>query len=873
MIARSQRRLPPGLPPDLFEQSIPQRFVHIAQRTPDHLALAGGDQSLTYGQLDAASGAVAAALSERLGEDRQVVATALDLDVFAVIAMLGVMRAGKVFMPLDSAGSSESVTAALRDARTALVITDESRLADAHERLGAGVAAVDYRELLVGSSDGDVQSDPGEDALLLYTSGSQGEPRGVAISHRSELHSVLNLARGMELGPGDHFFELFSLTFSAAILWSLAPLTSGAALWLYDLRRRGLAGLSGALAEANGTAVSLVPSVLREFVAIAPPEDLHNVRSVVVGGERFVPSDLERAQRAFPASCTFLQLLGSTEAIVVGWSLGDAQALPETDLPLHPFPDTGLEILDEAGRRAAADEVGELAVRSHYLSRGYWNRPELTEAAFRTASDGAQVFRTGDFGWIDEHQRLHFVGRRDGLVKVRGQRVELAAVETAVVALDGVLTAAVAAVESADGTVLTAYVVPAPTETKLEPAEVRAALGRALSSAAVPSSIFVVDELPTLPNGKLDRRAIAAAASERQTSGVGETDPTDDIELAVQRIWEEVLDHRPISLTDDFFSIGGNSLLAMRMLVAIEEQLSCALTPGALLEAPTINSLAKILRDPRSGTQHVRTMHAGGDRPPLFLAYPRGGSGIRYRWLAEALGDEFPIHMLEAPWWDGRSCEIRTVEQLATHHVAQIQRLQPAGPYLLGGHSFGGLLAYEIARQLAAAGHDIALVAISDTRVGADLHTDSDPRTWPMPAPTSIGHRIRRRLWLFWATQRFRAGKLAVMILTTRKRLRWRLDQRRFGSVPERRRAEYVATMAAAAGAAYGPLPYDGPLTLIRCAGSLGPPDLGWGKLARGGLELLDVPGNHEEILFPPLVEQLASKLSHAIRYATQASP
>jgi thioesterase domain-containing protein len=227
--------------------------------------------------------------------------------------------------------------------------------------------------------------------------------------------------------------------------------------------------------------------------------------------------------------------------------------------------------------------------------------------------------------------------------------------------------------------------------------------------------------------------------------------------------------------------------------------------------------------------------------------------------------------MLEAPWWDGRSSELRTIEQLAAHHVAELLELQPSGPYMLAGSSFGGLLALEIARQLAACGHEIALLVALDTYAG--LRDSGHPRNWPRRPPTFLGHSIPERPWMLLRIVRFRAR----MIRRTTAHVRWRmllwLDQRRFGAIPERHRATYVSDRTATAGAAYRPLPYDGRVVLFRCTSYHWPEaDRGWRALARGGLEIHDVACRHGEELTPPFVQHFAPRLAKVIRDTSSAS-
>ncbi len=303
--------------------------------------------------------------------------------------------------------------------------------------------------------------------------------------------------------------------------------------------------------------------------------------------------------------------------------------------------------------------------------------------------------------------------------------------------------------------------------------------------------------------------------------------PVGGVEAALVSIWEELLDRRPIGLEEDFFSIGGDSLAAMEMLAAIEDALGCSLTPADLLEAPTVQALSRLISD------SVAAPDAGlaeGGRPPLFLVPGVGQFGLRFRPLAQALGPAFPLRTLEVPWWNGRPSSIRTVEQLAAFHVQQVQEHQPSAPYLIGGSSFGGRVALEIARQLSGAGEEIALLVVFDTYIGINSEWNSNP----------------------------------VRLLGARAR--WRLRQRGFGAVSPAHRAGYVGHRTAGLVRAFRPAPYDGRVVLFRCLGSSSPaPDRGWSPIARGGLEIHDLACQHDEQFAEPYVEEFAAKLAGVV--------
>ncbi len=347
---------------------------------------------------------------------------------------------------------------------------------------------------------------------------------------------------------------------------------------------------------------------------------------------------------------------------------------------------------------------------------------------------------------------------------------------------------------------------------------------------------------------------------------------SDEIEGCLHRIWEQLHKNRGSRATDDFFSLGGDSLLAMEMLEEIEQRLGCSLSPGVLIDAPTIESLAAVIRDRSIDDSHKRGSNLHGDQLPLFLAYPLGGS-LRYRWLMAELRDDLTMHPLEAPWWDGRSSTIRTIEQLARHHVAEIQALQPAGPYLLAGSSIGGLLALEIARELEAQGQQIGLLAVFDTYIGAMLKQEyrryqglDAPRATRPNGPVSQALslakvKVRRNI------RPIRRG------LVLAKDARWRLEQRRFGNVRERGRAPYVHQRIEDAIELYDARPYAGKVTLFRCMEDewrWPEPDLGWGAVAQGGVEIHDLPAlSHGEQLEPPFVTDFAARLLRLVRDAS----
>ena len=841
------------------ERSVPAAFAEVVSRDPDGLAL-GGEEPATYGELDEASDRIAEGLVGRLGEGPEPVGLMFASFRGVVEALFGVLKAGKIGMPLDPHAPEARLTRVLEDSGARLLLGDLPTVA-----VGELVSPDDLKRTRMAASS--VALGPDSPSMLIYTSGSTGEPKGVLTRQGTQLHSALSNAYWAEIGPESRIGFAWSLSFAAAYMQIFAGLLSGATVLRYPAEERGLLDMPTWITENSVSVLSLLSSMVKPVADAAGSTGLPCVRVLGVGGERLAPGDVGLARILLPQNAHLLFACGATEASIWSWSRLDAGLIDEGSAVPVGFAEAGktVRIVD------VEDGVGEIVVTSRYLSLGYWGRQEDTDRVFSVdPSTGERSYRTGDLGRLDDQGRLIVVGRNDRMVKVAGKRVQLDAIEHALLADEQVGEAAVLAHQRSNGTTtLVGYVTPS--SGTVEARVVKERLGRDLPPYMVPSRIVVLAVMPRLPNGKLDRRTLAdhRVSADARSSALAQ--PTDDVERRLVRIWQELLE-LPVGIDDDFFDLGGDSLLATEMLVAIEDDLSCSLTPAALLQAPTVAALARLIDEVRSGrfaTPSGHTINPRSDRPPLFVAYPLGGSGLRYRPFAEALGDEFPLHIFEAPWWDGGSSELRTIKQLAALHVAEIRQVQTEGPYLLAGYSMGGLIALEMAEQLTAAGQKIALLMMFDTYVGIRGGHTSDPRNWPMAPPTSFGHRLLRRTWLTWATQRFRVELAWSKTAFRVRRLRWWLDHRRLGTVPKRRRAQYVYDRTVEVARTYRPVPYQGQVTLFRCTDDPSvPPDRGWSAIARGGLEIYDVPGRHADLFFPPAVMTLASQASPLIRDA-----
>ncbi|MGH7310912.1 MAG: amino acid adenylation domain-containing protein, partial [Candidatus Rokuibacteriota bacterium] len=511
---------------------------------PDSLAIKTGSHGLTYAELNRAANRIAHAIVERRGQSPEPIAVLSAPDVPGITALLAVLKAGKFYVPLDPSFPDARTTDMLNDCRAELIVTTE-----AHGAIAANLAGRSREVLTIEAVDpAGAAEDPHlpipPDALvsLLYTSGSSGQPKGVTENHRNLLHEIMRLTNELRICREDRITLLNSLSFSGSSRSIYGSLLNGASLFPYDLRRRGPAGLGRLLTEEGVTIYRSGPTAFRQFVeALTGHEAFPHLRLITTAGESVLKADVELYRRHFGRDCLFVNGLRSTETGSVRHYFVDQDTeIPGVTVPVgFPIQDMRIVLLDDDGTEVRAGDVGEIAVRSRYLSPGYWQRPELTKAKFLDdpGGGGERTFLTGDLGLMQPDGCLVHLGRKDAQVKVRGQRVEPAEIEEALQALASVKEAVVVSRDARPGEVqLVAYVVPvtdpAPTTSAL-----RRALAERLPDYMVPSRFVVVDGLPITPTGKLNRRALPTPGRMRPDLDSAFRSPGSAIEQTLTEIW------------------------------------------------------------------------------------------------------------------------------------------------------------------------------------------------------------------------------------------------------------------------------------------------------------------------------------------------
>jgi len=884
--------VPPGL-------LLHRLFEAQAARTPDALAVAATSdgRSLSYRALDVRADGLARRLrSLGVGPEARV-GIGIGRSVDFAVALLGTLKAGAAFVPLDPAYPSARLGSMIRDAGVAALLVDR----DEPGRWDAGPVPI-LRVDLDAETDVDagrivVATDPDHPAYVIFTSGSTGRPRGVAVTHRSVVNHALAAARLFGLTPADRVLQFASPSFDIAIEEIFPAWSAGATVVL-----RGDDLLPPAefarFVEAGGITVLDLPTAywhawvagLAESGARLP----EGLRLVVVGGEEA----LARAFATWTAlggdRVRWINTYGPTEATVIATAFEPTPGALPTTLPIGgPIANTQVHVLDDRMRPRPIGVAGELYIGGAGVARGYLDRPGPTAERFVPdpigGVPGARLYRTGDLARWRADGTLEFLGRTDDQVKVRGFRVEPGEVESAVLACPGVREAAVSA---RDG-VLAAYVVPRDGH-EVDPGSIRRALKDRLPPHLVPTSIVALASLPITGSGKVDRAALPAPG--RPDLGRDVIAPRDEVEARLVAIWEDLLPARPIGVADDFFELGGHSMLAVRLLAKVEEGFGRRLGLATLFRGATIEDIAPLLRpgaDPATGAEAwspLVTIRAGGPGPAFFCVHPAGGIVYCFQDLARRLGDR-PFYGLQSRGIDDDRTPLTTIEEMAARYVEELRRAQPAGPYHVGGWSLGGLVAFEMARQLVDDGHEVATVALLDAGApsptgfqvtgpiaalareleGLDILGDVGDPVDDAIVVAAFGDELARGL----------RGSVRGLIAHLRgldPEARRASLLRHFGldrvyhleTGPERvARLLRVLRANLLAGTRYAPTtPYPGRLAVFRAAdraGSAADPELGWGRLALGGVSCHAIPGDHYTILGSAGVGPLADALRSEI--------
>ena len=699
-----------------IEQSIPARFAAQVARHPERAAVSCGGMTTTYRDLDRYSNALAHEILDRLGPGSEAVALLFPQGLDLAAAILAVLKAGKFYLGLDAAHSAERLAGMTGEVRARLIVSSPEYRDTARLLAGPGgeVLLADDSKGADDRGEPGVRIAPGDLAYVFFTSGSTGRPKGVVDSHRNVLHNVMRYTNTLRIESIDRMSLLQTAGFSGSVSSLFGAILNGACSCPIDPRTQDSARLAQWLRDERITIYHSVPALFRHVVrggGFFP-----DVRIVRLEGDQAARPDLDLFGRHFPAHARLVNGLGTTETGLVRqfFAVG-TDDVPGGVLPVgYSVPDMEVSVLDSDRRALPPGEVGEIAVRSRYLAVGYWENAALTAQRFLADSVDPEfrTYLTGDLGRMRGDGCLEHLGRNDSRIKLRGQAVELVEVESALRELPWVTDAAAALDASGQNPRLVAYYVPADGAT-VTAGDLRREVASKLPSFMIPSVFVALPALPYTENGKLDRRALPKPDGGRPELAAPYVAPRNLVERQVAYVWQEILGVSPIGALDEFFDLGGDSLAAMTMLAQVRRDLGVELPPGVLLSAPTVAGFAaRIAAEHAPPSSPIVEVQAGRGSPNLF--YLHGDyvfGGLYCHRLAHEMGPDVAFYSVAPCGCDGADAPA-TFTEMAERHLAALRRVQPSGPYFLGGTCNGGLIAYEMARRLAAEGETVKLLAL-----------------------------------------------------------------------------------------------------------------------------------------------------------------
>lgn len=582
-----------------IDQSIPQRFAQQVQRHAENIAVVVDGQPWTYTELNALANRIAHAILAHCGSTSEPVALLFAPGLAPIAAILGTLKAGKCYVPLEPRHPLTRTQYIMADAQAKLLLTQTNQLGLARDIVSSPgeIVNIDALPASVSSENPAVAIAPNALAYLMYTSGSTGRPKGVMETHRNVLHHMMRVTNEFEICAADRQTLLRSYSFNGAVRDIFSTLLNGASLYLFNLETAGFTQLAAWLIQADITLYRSVVSSFRSFASLLTDDiAFPHLRVIHIGGEPITHTDVALFQRHFAEHCVLVSGLGITEAGTVRhFYMSKKTVLADPIVPVG-YATVGLDVLllDEQGHRVDGTQPGEIAIKSRYLSPGYWRQPELTRARFLPCTDDheARLYLTGDLGRLLPDGCLIHLGRKDFQVKIRGQRVEIAEIEAALLAIAGVQEALVVAQDDTEGNPrLIAYYVPADTAA-LSVTALRQALTVTLPAAMLPWRFVRLSAMPLTPAGKVDRRALPTPSTQRPELDTPLVLPTTPLASTLAAIWSQVLEVEPIGIHDRFLDLGGQSLLATQLVRRIQATFGVNLTIHDVFDAATIVELS-----------------------------------------------------------------------------------------------------------------------------------------------------------------------------------------------------------------------------------------------------------------------------------------
>ena len=852
------------------QTTLPQLFEAQVLRTPTATAVMFEHNTLSYSQLDSKASQLAHHLiSQGIGPER-LVAIALPRSLELVVGLLGILKTGAAYLPLDLDYPTERLAFMLQDARPAYLITVQAfvrglstdplsgslpTLCLDEPAIIADLAATPDTTPTDRERIGSL--DPQNPAYVIYTSGSTGRPKGVLVSHAAIVNRLEWMQSAYGLTATDCVLQKTSVGFDVSVWEFFWPLLQGARLLLAAPQgHKDPAYLVRLMAEQRVTTAHFVPSMLWSFLQQPGVSSCDSLKRVICSGEALPAELCTRFQQILPA--TLHNLYGPTEAAVdiTFWECSHGATTADTaSVPIgRPIWNSQVYVLDTGLRLVPPGVAGELYLAGSGLARGYLRRQGLTAERFVAnpfGAPGSRLYRTGDRVRWRADGVLDFLGRIDEQVKIRGFRIEPGEIEAVLATHPAVAQAAVIVRADQTGQQLVGYAVASAGE-RPEAAALRQYLAERLPDYMVPAAIVVLGELPLAPNGKLDRKALPAP----EFTVTGGRPPSTPREEILATLFAEVLGLERVNIDASFFELGGHSLLITRLIGRIREAMGIEVAIRTVFESPTVAQLSERLDGNISTDSYtvMQPIQTRGTHWPLFCIHPVFGYSWFYARLVRQFGSDYPIYALQARGLDGTESPARSIDAMVDDYINEIRKVQPTGPYHLIGYSYGGIVAHIIAARLRTQGDEVALLAV----------LDGYPVRWldDAPPPTDT-----QALELFLEGDRNAPqleGDFQANIARVVPYLHDRGDA--FSVFDEKILVAMIKVLQnnIALLCGFSSPVFDGDLLLIRATGTRGataPPITPWGPHVRGQVEVHDIACHHHDMIEEPVLSEVATTI------------
>jgi amino acid adenylation domain-containing protein len=861
-------------------KSIHQLLEAQVELTPNAVAVVFQDSEITYQELNTQANQLAYHLQAMGVKPEVLVGICVERSIEMVVGLLAILKAGGAYVPLDPTYPQERLEFMLSDSQVSVLLTQEKLIAQLPEHNAHLVCLDTNTEIINTNSQENLVNEvtPENLAYVIYTSGSTGIPKGVMITHHSLVNAYFSWEDAYQLRKRtSSHLQMASFSFDVFSGDLVRALCSGAKLVLCP--RESLLvpeKLYELMLQQKVDCAEFVPVVLRNLIEYlkTTKQNLNFMRLLVVGSDSWYVKEYEEFRHFCGIETRLINSYGVSEATIDSCYFESAEINQPVDelVPIgRPMNNTQIYILDQYLQPVPIGVSGELHIGGTGLARGYQNLLELTKEKFIPNPFSNQsehyLYRTGDLARYLPDGNIELLGRIDNQEKIRGFRIELGEIEAILTRYPQVKETVVIAREDQPGNKrLVAYIVfkqKQPTTNKL-----RSFLKQKLPEYMLPNAFVILDALPLLPNNKVDRTSLPAPDTSSLSWSANFVQPRDTLELQLAQIWSEVLDVYPVGIWDNFFDKGGHSLLAVRLMSKIQQQFGKNLPLATLFQSPTVEQLANILRcktDSQLSSPLVAIQPAG-QGTPLFCIHPVGGNVFCYMDLVRHLGTKQPVYGLQSPGLNGEQKPLTSIEDMATYYIEVLQTVQPQGPYHLGGWSFGGVVAFEMAQQLYQQGHEVALLALIDSYapIAVNMFEKIDEKMLVVYLVKDLGGLFGRELPLsIDELQPLNRDELLNSILEQAKLLN--ILPSELGLEQMQRMLQVFQTNYQAA-YRYIPKPYPGRITLFCSSEKVvevtqEDPSQGWDKLADCGLEISKIPGDHYTIVREPHVQILAQQM------------